>query len=84
MTDDDAASLEADPNGAARAGALLALARAPALAQEFEKVENAPREEIPAGRSSRSPTASSGWRSSFYVVIVARGLARVEPARSPT
>ena len=63
------------PLAARRAGACRP---ALALAQQFEKVENIPKQEIPAGPlRRRSPTASSGWRSSAYVVFVPRGLERV-------
>ena len=58
--------------------ALLALAPAPALAQEFEKVTGPLREEIPAVPFVAAAYGIIWLALLFYVFIVARGLARVD------
>jgi hypothetical protein len=58
--------------------ALLAgLAPAVARAQEFVKVEGAAREELPAGRFVAAAYAFIWIAVLAYVVVLARGLARV-------
>ena len=58
--------------------ALLALAPAQALAQEFEKVTGPLREEIPAVPFVAAAYGIIWLALLFYVFIVARGLARVD------
>jgi len=59
------------------AALLAALAPAVARAQEFVKVEGAAREELPAGRFVAAAYAFIWIAVLAYVVILARGLARV-------
>ena len=58
--------------------ALLALAPATALAQEFEKVTGPLRQEIPAVPFVAAAYGIIWLAILFYVFIVARGLARVD------
>lgn len=59
------------------AGALVWLAPALALAQEFEKVSGAAREELPAGRFVAAAYGFIWIALLIYVVSIARGLGRV-------
>ena len=59
------------------AAAALALVPATALAQVYEKVEGIPRQEIPAGRFVSAAYGFIWIAVLFYVVLVARGVARV-------
>jgi CcmD family protein len=58
--------------------ALIALAPATALAQEFEKVTGPLRQEIPAVPFVAAAYGIIWLAILFYVFIVARGLARVD------
>ena len=57
--------------------ALLALGSAPALAQEFEKVTDPLRQEIPAVPFVAAAYGIIWLAILFYVFVIARGLARV-------
>lgn len=57
--------------------AALALLPATALAQVYEKVEGIPRQEIPAGRFVSAAYGFIWIAVLLYVVVVARGVARV-------
>ena len=59
------------------AGALCWLAPALAVAQEFEKVSGAAREELPAGRFVAAAYGFIWIALLIYVVAIARGLGRV-------
>jgi len=59
------------------ATALLAVSAAPALAQQFEKVERIQREEIPAARFVAIAYGIIWIAILTYVVVVAGGLRRV-------
>lgn len=59
------------------AGALVWSAPALALAQEFEKVSGAAREELPAGRFVAAAYGFIWIALLVYVVSIARGLGRV-------
>jgi CcmD family protein len=57
--------------------AALAVCAGTALAQEFEKVENIPRQEIPAGRFVSIAYGIIWVAILVYVLIVAAGVKRV-------
>lgn len=61
-------------------GALAALALAPAaaFAQEFQKVEGLPRQELPAGPFVAAAYGFIWVAVLAYVFVIARGLARVD------
>jgi CcmD family protein len=59
------------------AGALCCLAPALVVAQEFEKVNGAVREELPAGRFVAAAYGFIWIAVVVYVVSIARGLGRV-------
>jgi hypothetical protein len=59
------------------AAALVWLAPALAVAQEFEKVSGAAREELPAGRFVAAAYSFIWIALLIYVVSIARGLGRV-------
>jgi CcmD family protein len=63
--------------GAFLAVVVLAAWAGPALAQQFEKVENIPRQEIPAGRFVSIAYGIIWLAILAYVVIVAAGIKRV-------
>jgi heme exporter protein C len=63
--------------GAALLLAGVLAAAAPALAQEFEKVDNATREQLPAPRFVGAAYGFIWFAILVYVFVVARGLARV-------
>jgi CcmD family protein len=57
--------------------AAAALLPATALAQVYEKVEGIPRQEIPAGRFVSAAYGFIWIAVLVYVVVIARGIARV-------
>ena len=59
------------------AAAALAIGSGTALAQQFEKVENIPKQEIPAGRFVSIAYGIIWLAILAYVVIVAAGVKRV-------
>lgn len=63
--------------GAALLLAGILTAAAPALAQEFEKVDNATREQLPAPRFVAAAYGFIWFAILVYIFVVARGLARV-------
>ena len=63
--------------GALFAVAVLAVWSGTALAQEFEKVDNIPKQEIPAGRVVSIAYGIIWLAVLAYVVMVAAGLKRV-------
>ena len=63
--------------GAAIAAVVLALSSGAALAQQFEKVENIPKQEIPAGRFVGIAYGIIWLAVLTYVAFVAGGLKRV-------
>jgi CcmD family protein len=62
---------------AALAAVALAWSSGAALAQQFEKVENLPRQEIPAGRFVAIAYGIIWLAILTYVVIIAAGVKRV-------
>jgi CcmD family protein len=64
--------------GAALAVVALAMWSGTALAQQFEKVENIPRQEIPAGRFVSIAYGIIWLAILAYIVIVAAGVKRVD------
>ncbi len=64
--------------GAALAVVALAIWSGTALAQQFEKVENIPRQEIPAGRFVSIAYGIIWLAILAYIVIVAAGVKRVD------
>jgi CcmD family protein len=62
---------------AALAAVLLALSSGAALAQQFEKIENIPKQEIPAGRFVGIAYGIIWLAVLTYVLFVAGGLKRV-------
>jgi len=63
--------------GAARAGVVLVASSGAALAQEFEKIENIPKQDIPAGRFVGIAYGIIWLAVLTYVLFVAGGLKRV-------
>jgi CcmD family protein len=63
--------------GAVLAAVVLALSSGTALAQQFEKIENIPKQEIPAGRFVGIAYGIIWLAVLTYVVLVAGGLKRV-------
>jgi CcmD family protein len=59
------------------AAAVLVVSAGSALAQQFEKIENIPRQEIPAGRFVSIAYGIIWLVILAYVVIVAAGIKRV-------
>jgi CcmD family protein len=62
---------------AALAAVLLVASSGPALAQQFEKIENIPKQEIPAGRFVGIAYGIIWLAVLTYVLFVAGGLKRV-------